>query len=197
MNVFRWIAALVLFLQLPIPLYWFVIHPRVHFWKRHPKAVYYVGLIFSWGVVTPCLILFRHTLIRSSPPSILATVIGVGLIALEVWIFWRVKEDLGAARLVGKTELSGGGEIIAQGIYARIRHPRYTGSFLAIVGACMMAGTRAAWTVAAIWVVLMLTAIQLEEREMRARFGGAFEDYCRRVPRFFPFPARGQLRAKA
>jgi protein-S-isoprenylcysteine O-methyltransferase Ste14 len=196
-NVFRWIAALVLFLQLPIPLYWFVIHPKVNFWRQHPKAVYYVGLIFSWGIVTPCLLLFRHSLLRSSPPSVLAAVIGMSLIALEVWIFWRVKADLGAARLVGKTELSGGGEIIAQGIYARIRHPRYTGSFVAIVGACVLAGTRAAWAVAAVWAVLMLTAIRLEEREMRARFGQPFDEYCRRVPRFFPLPTRGQLRAKA
>lgn len=121
----------------------------------------------------------------------------MSLIALEVWIFWRVKADLGAARLIGKTELSGGGEIVAHGIYARIRHPRYAASFVAIVGACIMAGTRAAWAAAGVWAVLMLTAIRLEEREMRARFGEAFEEYCRRVPRFFPFPARGQLRAKA
>lgn len=197
MNAFRWIAALVLFLQLPIPLYWFVVHPKVNFWRRHPKAVYYVGLIYSWGIVTPGLVLFRPSLLRSSPPTVLAAVIGMSLIALEVWIFWRVKADLGAARLVGKTELSGGGEIIVQGIYARVRHPRYTGSFAAIVGACALAGTRTAWAVAAVWAVLMLAAIRLEEREMRARFGSAFEEYCRRVPRFLPFPARGQLRAKA
>jgi protein-S-isoprenylcysteine O-methyltransferase Ste14 len=195
--VFRWIAAIVLFLQLPIPLYWFVVHPKVNFWRRHPKAVYYVGLIFSWGIVTPCLILFRHSLLRSSPPPALCVAIGMGLIALEVWIFWRVKIDLGTARLVGKTELSGGGEIVARGIYARMRHPRYAGSFVAIVGACVLAGTRVAWSVAAVWVMLMLAAVQLEEREMRARFGRAFEEYCRQVPRFFPLPPRSQLRAKA
>ena len=33
-----WIAAVVLFLQLPIPLYWFVMHPQVSYWRRNPKA---------------------------------------------------------------------------------------------------------------------------------------------------------------
>lgn len=197
MNAFRWIAALVLFLQLPIPLYWFVVHPRINFWRRHRRAVYIVGLIFSWGVVTPVLYYFRHSLLIGSPPSIPAAFAGTVLIALEVWIFWRVKADLGAAGLVGKTELSGGGEIITRGVYARVRHPRYAGSFVAIVGACVLAGTRVAWAVTAVWTVLMFSVIRFEEREMRARFGEAFEEYCRRVPRFVPLLLRGQERAKA
>lgn len=192
MHALRWIAALVFFLQLPIPLYWFVVHPPVNFWRRHPRAVYSTGLIFSWGIVTPCLILFRNQLLRENPPSLAFVIPGFVCIAGEVWIFWRVKKDLGAARLVGKTELSGGGEVIARGIYSRIRHPRYAGSFLAIVGACFLAGTQTAWIVAGVWTLLMLIAIAFEEREMRARFGAAFEDYCRRVPRFLPLAPRSR-----
>ncbi|MGH9758363.1 MAG: methyltransferase family protein, partial [Candidatus Acidiferrales bacterium] len=88
--------------------------------------------------------------------------------------------------LVGKTELSWGGEIAEQGIYARIRHPRYTGSLLAICGACLVAGTRVAWILAAAWLLLTGIAIAFEEHEMRARFGASYENYARRVPRFFP-----------
>jgi len=98
-----------------------------------------------------------------------------------------VKRDLGAAKLVGATELSAGGEVISRGIYARIRHPRYLGSFLAILGACLLAGTTALWIVAGAWTVLTRIAIGMEEREMRARFGESYLAYCRRVPRFLPF----------
>jgi protein-S-isoprenylcysteine O-methyltransferase Ste14 len=185
-TFFGWLAAIVLFLQLPIPLYWFVVHPLVRFWRTRPTAAYVVGLLLSWPPVTAAVIVYRRELFRQDLPPVASVVAGLALIAFEGWIFWRVHHDLGTARLVGKTELTGGGEMARHGIYARIRHPRHTGSFLAIVGACLLAGTRATWIVAAVWLVLTLVAISLEERELRAHFGAAYEDYCRRVPPFLP-----------
>jgi protein-S-isoprenylcysteine O-methyltransferase Ste14 len=187
-----WLAAVVLFLQLPIPLYWFVVHPLVKFWRGHPKAAYITGLLCSWPPVTAAMVLYRPALFRSDWPPVAAVAAGLGLIVLEGWMFWRVHRDLGGARLVGKTELSGGGEVAHSGIYARIRHPRYMGSFLAIIGACLLAGTRLMWMVALAWAALMLLAITFEERELRVRFGAAYEEYCRRVPRFVPL--RGKWR---
>jgi protein-S-isoprenylcysteine O-methyltransferase Ste14 len=189
-TLLGWLAAIVLFLQLPVPLFWFVVHPQVSFWRRHRKASYITGLLLSWAPVTPCLVIFRRQLFRADWPPAWAIALGLALIAFEGWILWRVKRDLGGARLVGSTELSGGGEIVHQGIYARIRHPRYAGSFLAILGACFLAGTRAMWIAAAVWLLLTLVAIVLEERELHARFGAAYEAYSRRVPRFLPLRAK-------
>jgi protein-S-isoprenylcysteine O-methyltransferase Ste14 len=187
-----WLAAVVLFLQLPIPLYWFVVHPQVKFWRRHSRAVYIVGLASSWLPVTVAMITFHRRLFRAGWPSAGMFMLGLALIIFEGRIFWRVHRDLGTSRLVGKTELSGAGEIERGGIYSRIRHPRYSGSFLAILGACFLAGTRAMWIVAVVWLLLMLVAISFEEREMRARFGAAYADYCSQVPRFLPFIRKSQ-----
>jgi protein-S-isoprenylcysteine O-methyltransferase Ste14 len=181
-----WIAAIVCFLQLPIPLYWFVLHPAKNFWSTRRNTAYIVALLASWVPVTAALFIYHRALFRSEWPAWWAFAIGLALIVLEVWIFGRVRRDLGGARLVGATELSGGGEIARSGIYARIRHPRYAGSFLAIVGACIIAATRGLWIVAAIWVLLTGWAIAMEERELRARFGASYREYCRHVPRFVP-----------
>jgi protein-S-isoprenylcysteine O-methyltransferase Ste14 len=189
-TLLGWLAAIVLFVQLPIPLYWFVVHPLVKFWRRHPKAAYITGVLCSWPPVTVALVVYRRELFRRDWPSAGAVAAGLALIIFEGWIFWRVHRDLGTSRLVGRTELSGSGEIAYSGIYARIRHPRYTGSFLAILGACFLAGTRVTWMVAGVWMVLALVAISFEERELRARFGASYEEYCRRVPRFLPWPGR-------
>jgi protein-S-isoprenylcysteine O-methyltransferase Ste14 len=185
-----WLAAAVLFLQLPIPLYWFVVHPLVKFWRRHPKAAYITGVLCSWPPVTVALVMYHRELFRRDWPPAGAIAAGLALIIFEGWIFWRVHRDLGTSRLVGRTELSGSGEIAYRGIYARIRHPRYTGSFLAILGACFLAGTRVMWMVAGAWLLLALVAIAFEECELRARFGATYEEYCRRVPRFLPLPGR-------
>jgi protein-S-isoprenylcysteine O-methyltransferase Ste14 len=177
---------MVCFLQLPIPLYWFVLHPGKKFWRTRRNAAFIVALLLSWLPVTVVLVIYHRELFRPDWPSPLRFAAGVALILLEVWMFWRVKRELGGARLVGATELAGGGEVAQGGIYATIRHPRYAGSFLAIIGACLLAATRAMWIVAGVWTILTLAAIALEERELRIRFGTAYREYCRRVPRFVP-----------
>lgn len=186
MSIPGWLAALVAFLQLPIPLYWFVLHPPVHFWRRHQKAAYITGLLLSWPPVTVFLFLFRRELFRSDWPPAPNIVVGLVLIIFEAWLFTRLTKDLGVSRLVGQTELAGEASIASHGVYARIRHPRYVGSFLAVLGACLLGGRSALWIIAAVWTALLLVAISLEERELHSRFGPAYDEYARRVPRFFP-----------
>lgn len=183
-----WIAAVVLFMQLPIPLYWFVLHPAKDFWRARANFTYITALGLSWLPVSILLVVYHRELLRSDWPAAWRFVVGLALIALEVWMFLRVKRDLGGARLVGATELSGGGQVEQEGIYARIRHPRYVGSLLALIGACLIAVTRATWTIVAIWTILTVVAIGMEERELRTRFGESYQGYCRRVPRFIPRP---------
>jgi protein-S-isoprenylcysteine O-methyltransferase Ste14 len=183
---FGWLAAIVLFVQLPIPLFWFVMHPQINYWRNHRGAGYATALLLAWVPVTLFLVMFRRELFLRAWPPVWRSLVGLTFLFFEVWIFLRVKRDLGGSRFIGQTELSGSGELARQGIYAHIRHPRYVGSVLAILGACFLAGTRLMWTGAGIWTVLTLLAIGMEERELRARFGAAYEDYCRQVPRFVP-----------
>ncbi len=147
-----------------------------------------MALCLSWLPVTICIIPFSsRALFRSDSLRLGGRLFsGMALIAFEVWLFARLSRDLGAARLIGRTEISGSGSLAEEGIYARMRHPRYVGSFLALAGACLLAGTRVTWIVSLVWAVLTWIAISLEERELRTRFGEAYERYCRRVPRFLP-----------
>lgn len=188
------LAALVLFLQLPIPLYWFVLHPLTNFWRNRQKAAFITALACSWLPVTICLFIFHRQLFSTVWPAGWRIVLGVALIVFEAWFFFRLQRDLGGARLVGQTELTGGGELVHRGVYGRIRHPRYLGSLLAIIGACLLSGTRVTWIIAGVWCLLTGIAIALEECELRKRFGLSYEQYCRRVPRFFPHSGNPQAR---
>jgi protein-S-isoprenylcysteine O-methyltransferase Ste14 len=187
MKATAWLAALVFFLQLPIPLYWLVFHPAIGYWRRHGKSVYVTAVLLSWGPITASLFLFHTQLFRPGWPRAWEIAVGFALIFFEVWVFRRVERDLGSARMAGHSELRGGREIVSSGIYSRVRNPRYAGSFLALIGAGLLAGTRLAWIAAGCWALLVLVVVFLEERELRARLGEPYLEYCRRVPRFLPF----------
>lgn len=186
MTFLDWVAAIVLFVEMPVPLYWFVVHPQVGFWRRHVRAGYLTGLVTAWGIGGAFLARFHGVLFAQETAPAWAILAGVALIAFDPYIFTRAHRDLGTSRLVGEAEMKGSKELTRTGIYARIRHPRYLGMMAAILGACLLAATPVLWFVAAGWWLLAILAILLEEREMRRRFGAVFEEYSRRVPRFLP-----------
>jgi protein-S-isoprenylcysteine O-methyltransferase Ste14 len=186
MIFLRGVAGLVLFVEMPVPLFWLVLHPRTNYWRGRLRAAFATGVIVAWGIGGAFLVFFHAALFRLDPPPAGAIVGGLLLVAFDLFIFRVAHSNLGTARIVGKTELDGGGELARNGIYSRMRHPRYTGMFAAVAGACLLAGTLRMWLVIGAWLPLALIAILLEEREMRRRFGPAFDEYRRRVPRFLP-----------
>jgi protein-S-isoprenylcysteine O-methyltransferase Ste14 len=186
MTPYNWLAAIVLMMHLEIPCYWLVVHPNVRLWTNHKQAAYLVGAVAGWGIPIVILVLFHRSLFARAMPALWRVFLGLALIAVEAGILWQVFRDLGIARLVGTSELSRSGELAQSGIYAHIRHPRYTGSACAVVGACLLGGAKWLWLVAGVWSCLMLVVVLLEEHELRARFGVAYEDYASRVPRFIP-----------
>lgn len=186
MTMFKWIAAAVFFLQLPNPLFWLVVHPRVSFWRSHTRAAYATALIVAWGLVTALLVIFHPVIFREEAPGNLQIGAGLLLIAFDIWLFAQVRRDLGTSRLIGKPELAGGGDIASSGIYARIRHPRYTGMMASVISACLLAASPLMWVVIVVWLLLVFMVIRLEEGELRERFGRAYAEYCRRIPRFIP-----------
>jgi protein-S-isoprenylcysteine O-methyltransferase Ste14 len=76
--------------------------------------------------------------------------------------------------------------LITEGIYGRIRHPRYVQLLIALTGYALIANYLAAYLAVALWVPGIYVIVRLEEKELRAHFGDAYDDYCRRVPRFLP-----------
>jgi protein-S-isoprenylcysteine O-methyltransferase Ste14 len=194
MKLFDWVAAIVLWIDLPIPFYWLILHPLVGFWRRHMAAAYLVAALPAWSAAAVLLYLFHQSLISCAralawvPAWRIAA--GLALITCDAYLLFRVGRELGGSRLVGHAELQAAGEMASAGLYARMRHPRYTGMMAGVLGTCLLAATPLLWGVVMIWWLVALASVLLEERELRARFGPSYDDYCRRVPRFLPFRLR-------
>ncbi len=187
MRFLHAVAGFVLFFELPVPIYWLILHPFNSFWRTRVRAAFLIAALTAWTVGGVLLWIFRRGLLAATRPSWFAIAAGLALIGAEIYLFFRVERELGSRRLVGHAELTGTGEMLTGGLYAYVRHPRYTGMFSAVLGAALIAGTPVLWAVLAIWCVAALLVIHLEERELAARFGASYAAYRRRVPAFFPF----------
>jgi len=83
--------------------------------------------------------------------------------------------------------------LVTDGVYARIRHPQYTGLFLIAFGEGVVHWPTilsvAAFPVIVIAYVLLA---RKEERQMLERFGNVYREYQKRVPMFIPRIDQGQ-----
>jgi len=77
--------------------------------------------------------------------------------------------------------------LMTDGIYARVRHPQYTGLFIILFGEGIVHWPTIVSVVAFPVIVLAYGLLaRREEREMLAKFGDEYRDYQERVPMFIP-----------
>jgi len=78
-------------------------------------------------------------------------------------------------------------ELATEGLYARVRHPLYSGSFLLGLGFALAGGR---WWIAALFAGLFAwvyrRTIRAEEEWLVLRFGEAYRDYRSRTPAWLP-----------
>jgi protein-S-isoprenylcysteine O-methyltransferase Ste14 len=186
MTGFDWIAGAVLWANLPVPIYWLVLHVRVEFWRRHVRAGYAAAIVAAWGSASVVAWLYGRQLLDAQAVPQLVRWAGVLLILFDAWVITNVERQLGVRRLIGHAELEGAGEMKRDGFYARVRHPRYAAMMISTLGACLMAARLVMWCLAVVWAVVVWAMVRVEERELVARFGADYEEYRRRVPAVIP-----------
>jgi protein-S-isoprenylcysteine O-methyltransferase Ste14 len=90
--------------------------------------------------------------------------------------------------LIGVPEISNSesGRLITEGIYSRVRNPRYLEFLLLSFVYVAFANYSGAWILYLLTFPAIHAVVLLEEPELRERFGAEYEEYCRRVPRYIP-----------
>jgi len=77
--------------------------------------------------------------------------------------------------------------LVTGGLYARTRNPMYLGILSVLLGEALAFGSvRLLAYAAVVFLAFHLFTVLYEEPAHRRRFGPAFEEYCRRVPRWLP-----------
>jgi protein-S-isoprenylcysteine O-methyltransferase Ste14 len=191
----RFGLALLVLLGLPGGvLLWLCIHPFADRWRRIGPGWTYAILLVPITALGAVVFRARHRLLAVDYGThhgllILGFVaaLGAGLIA------YRRRGLLTFAVLAGLPELSPERHprnLLTEGIYARIRHPRYVELSLWVLAYACVANYLATWIALAALLPALYLIVVLEERELRERFGQEYADYASRVPRFIPRSAR-------
>jgi len=191
MDSFRYILALLLVVALP-PLfsYWLLIHPLIDFWRGKGIGVTYGAVLTIIGVGVVGLFSIRHRLLTIDyGTNYILIVLGVVGIVASGRMHFVLRRHLSLKTLLGLPEIAPDRyprQLITQGIYSRTRHPRYLELLIALLGYALIANHLASYLATGLWYAGIYLIVVLEERELRAHFGAAYDDYCRKVPRFLP-----------
>ena len=76
--------------------------------------------------------------------------------------------------------------LVTDGVFRWTRNPGYLGILITLFGVALIFAFD--WLLILIvptWVILNLTVVRHEELYLRHKFGAAYQDYAKRVPRYF------------
>jgi protein-S-isoprenylcysteine O-methyltransferase Ste14 len=189
MDSVRYIFGVICVITLPSGLlFWFLIHTWARRWRRVGPARSYLIVIAAVIALGAVLYRFRWPLLGEDLGTNWALIGIAGVTyAITAWMelfefqYWR---HLNIATLLGVTELSRTGaepaKLMREGVYARLRHPRYLSAGLGMIGNVLLINYLGLVIPVGLWL------LALEERELVDRFGDAYRQYQREVPQLIP-----------
>jgi protein-S-isoprenylcysteine O-methyltransferase Ste14 len=143
-------------------------------------------------IVVPIVILFltnplNRDWAKEPPLNFIVSFSGLALVGLGLILFVatvRLFSQYGEGSIMPWDPTQ---RLIVQGVYRRVRNPMHTGVFLVLFGEGLLLRSTPLLVLVAAVVVLHLFYIPLsEERGLELRFGEAYREYKRNVPRWIP-----------
>ena len=191
LDLIRYGSGVMMALMLPPAIvYWFIVHPFVGFWRRvGARGTLWVLSIFFLASMA-ALFPLRHVLVgRDLGTSVVNLLLAAPLLVVSGIISRKRRRHLTLRVLAGVPELAPEAEgpgLLTEGIYGKIRHPRYVEFTLGMIGWALFVNYLGLYVITGLSFLLLWVIVLLEERELRERFGQAYVDYSARVPRFIP-----------
>ena len=192
MDTARYVFGCLIVVGLPPGLgWWFVIHPFIDVWRRVGKEMtFIVGMALMFASVVP-LYWVRDTLLMADlGTSPITVAIAIVLAACAAFIAFKRRKHLTMAILAGLPELEEGGKggsLLTEGPYSVIRNPRYVEMVFGVFAYAAFSNYVGPYVLALVTIPLIHLIVILEERELRDRFGEAYETYLASVPRYWPW----------
>lgn len=155
----------------PIPLFHFLLHGFLPFWKKYPLWAYLVAFIIWTLMIIPALKIGAiNNLIFIAPFWLVS--IGYILIFISIIIIGLAIISLGPKRFFMLAMLrpeAVSQKIIINGLYRLLPHPAYTAYMCIAAAVFLITGQLTSLLFLIYAVILFLTVINLETKELRQR----------------------------
>jgi protein-S-isoprenylcysteine O-methyltransferase Ste14 len=170
--------------------FWFAVHPLAGYWRRvGARWGYAAGIGLSVSIAVLGYRTRGWIAGTDLGKYMFTTGSGLALLVLAGVFRGYLKRQLRVPVQLGVPELAPDthpGRLLTEGVYARLRHPRYVQMLIALLGWALLANYGAGYVAVLFTVAVIASVIPLEERELAARFGADYEAYRRRVPALVP-----------
>jgi protein-S-isoprenylcysteine O-methyltransferase Ste14 len=191
MDTLRYVVALVVLMSLvPGIFLWFLIHPFGAFWRGMRPWISYLILTGVTVLLMAGVFFVRRPFLTADwGTNYVNMALGAVAMVIGTLIALKRKRHLTFSILSGLPQLSAErypGKLLTEGIYGRIRHPRYVEVALWVIGYALATNFPSLYVAALLTIPALLLIVVLEERELEVRFGEEWRAYKARVPRFFP-----------
>jgi len=195
MDRIRYFLGAVIVILVPLGLlYWLIIHRWARCWRRWGPIRTYLAVLPVLAALGVLLFQARGQLLGAN----LGTnwgLIGIALVlsCLMTWLELQYWRQLSISTLVGIPELSQQrkGRLLREGIYGVVRHPRYLSAGIGMMANALIVNYLGLYILLVSALAPGYLLLVLEERELLDRFGDAYREYQRDVPRLIPRLRRG------
>lgn len=191
MDTARYVVALITIVPVPSAiLFWLVVHPNVRFWRRlGPVPSYTLLVVLMVGVAAAVYLVRDPILSVDFGTNYVLVALAAPIYGAAVWLSLRVRRHLTFRMFVGVPELSprrDAGDLLTEGVYARVRHPRYVAVLLGLASAALFSNYLGLYLLLPVAAAGLYVVVRMEEQELAERFGNEYRTYRERVPMFVP-----------
>ena len=190
MERIRYFLGVAIVIVVPLGLlYWLIIHLWASGWRTW-------GPIRTYLTVLPVLaalgvLLFQvHGQLLGADLGTNWSLIGIALVlsCLVTWLELQYWMQLSISTLLGIPELSQRqkGKLLRDGIYGVVRHPRYLSAGIGMIANALIVNHLGLYILLIASLPPGYLLLVLEERDLIDRFGDAYREYQRDVPRLVP-----------
>ena len=165
------VIFLTVFILGPIPVFHFLLHLFLKFWKKHPKALYLMA-VFVWVIFfIPARFLAKLFAMMFVPPQWLVILSAITIFGAFFLIIWSIiticPKRFFLLAVISPDKVN---QIyIKFGPYRSMSHPAYTAYIAIAIAVFFATGYTVLMMFAVHTIIMMATVIYLENEELRRR----------------------------